>query len=395
MRSIDKAWQWPAIVLDCSGAWDIPGGHDHNKEDARMEPDVYRRLAQRLDALPNGYPPTESGVELRVLAKLFTPEEAALAATMRLTREPAAAIAERAGIDSKVAYRTLKGMARKGLIRIKRGKGELLFGLMPFAVGFYEEQLPRLDAELALLVEEYFQETGGAGISSSTPAMQRVIPVEESIPFELEIFPHERASDLIEHAKSWGVRDCICRVQQRLVGEGCDHPVENCLVFAPVEGAFDHSQVDRAITKEEALQILHEAEDAGLVHSTGNYVGPHNYICNCCTCCCGILRGVAEFGIPTAVAKADFRAVVDAEACIACGDCIARCQFGALAVPDDVCVVDEVRCVGCGVCATVCPTDALSLVRREPGEVPPPPADVREWGARRAKARGISLAEVL
>jgi len=354
-----------------------------------MTDEIYRELARRLDALPNGFPATDSGVELRLLAKLFEPEEARLAANMRLKREPAQAIAERAGIDRDLAYSHLKKMARKGLIRLKRGQGALLFGLMPFAVGFYEEQLPRMDEELAMLVEQYFQETGGAGITQYRPALQRVIPVEESIPFELEIFPHERASELLENAKSWGVRDCICRVQRRLIGKGCDHPVENCLVFAPVEGAFDHSEVDRAITKEEALQILHEAEEAGLVHSTGNYVEPHYYICNCCTCCCGIMRGLSEFGVPTAIAKADFRAVVDAELCIGCGDCMERCQFDALSLPDAVCVVDDARCVGCGLCATVCPTDALGLERRPAGQVPRPPTSVKEWGLQRIEARGL------
>jgi ferredoxin len=360
-----------------------------------MPKEVYRKLARRLDALPNGFPASESGVELQLLAKLFAPDQAALAATMRLTREPADVIADRAGVDTDTAYRTLKKMARKGLIRIKRGEGALLFGLMPFVVGFYEAQLPRMDEELATLIEQYLQATRGAGITDETPALHRVIPVEESIPFELEIFPHERASELLQNAKSWGVRDCICRVQKRLIGEGCDHPVKNCLVFAPVEGAFDHSQADRAITKDEALQILRKAEAAGLVHSTGNYVEPHYYICNCCTCCCAILRGVAEFGVPTAVAKADFQAVVDAEACIGCGDCVERCQFGALSLSAETCMVDEMRCVGCGVCAAVCPTNALYLERRTEGEVPAPPADVKEWGRRRAEARGVSLADVL
>ncbi len=359
-----------------------------------MSETAYRPLAQRLDATPNGFPATESGVELELLAKLFTPEEAALAATLRLSHEPADAIAARAGVDADEAYRTLKGMARRGLIRIKRGQGQLLFGLMPFVVGFYEEQLPRMDQELAALVERYLQETQGAGITEHTPALHRVIPVEESIPFELEIFPYERASRLLESARSWGVRDCICRVQQRLVGKGCDYPVESCLVFAPVEGAFDHSEVDRAIGKEEALQILTEAEEAGLVHSTGNYQGPHFYICNCCTCCCGILRGVAEFGVPTAVAKADFQAVVDVDVCAGCGDCMERCQFGALSVPEDTCDVDLVRCVGCGLCAAVCPTGALELERRPAGEVPPPPKDIKDWGMQRAAQRGIPLDEV-
>ena len=47
-----------------------------------MSEDVYRELAQRLDAIPNGFPATESGAELRLLAKIFTPEEAELAGAL-------------------------------------------------------------------------------------------------------------------------------------------------------------------------------------------------------------------------------------------------------------------------------------------------------------------------
>ncbi len=360
-----------------------------------MTEDIYRKLAQRLDAIPNGFPATESGAELRLLAKIFTPEEAALASVMRLSREPAADIAARAGVDADAAYPTLKGMARKGLIRIKKSKGQLAFGLMPFVIGFYETQLPRMDAELATLVEQYLQETEGARFVRDEPAIHRVIPVGEAVPVDLEIFPYEHATELLENAESWAVRDCICRVQQKLIGKGCDRPTENCLVFAPVEGVFDHSEVDRAITKEEALRILHETEEAGLVHSTGNYRDGHNYICNCCTCCCGILRSVAEFGVSTTAVRSDFYTVVDAEECIGCGDCLERCQFEALSMPDDICLVDYARCVGCGLCATVCPTDALYLERRPEGEVPLPPADISEWMVQRAQERGISIAAVL
>ena len=359
-----------------------------------MPEEVYRKLAQRLDAIPNGFPSTESGVELRLLAKIFTPEEAALASVMRLTYEPAADIAARAGVDARVARRTLKGMVRKGQILFKKGKDQLVFRLMPFVVGLYEEQLPRIDAEMAELFEQYLLETRGGGIASDFPAVHRVIPVDEAIPSDLGIFPYEHATELLEGAKSWGVRDCICRVQQRLVGKGCEHTVENCLAFAPVEGIFGSSETTRAITKEEALRILREAEEEGLVHTTGNYRDGIYYICNCCTCSCGILRSVAEFGIPTAIAHSDFRASVDSEECIGCGDCVERCQFGALEVPEEVCVVDYVRCVGCGVCATVCPADALHLERRPDGGTASLPADLKDWMARRAEERGISLSNV-
>ncbi len=358
-----------------------------------MSEDAYRRLAQRLDAIPNGFPATESGVELRLLAKIFTPEQAALAAEMRLTYESADDIAARAAVEPQVAYRTLKGMAKRGLIYARKGEGELVFRLMPFVVGVYEEQLLRLDTELAELFEAYLQESRGSTIYGPTP-VHRVIPIEEAVPVDLEIFPYESAAAMLVGAKSWAVRDCICRVQKRLIGEGCDHPLENCLVFAPVAGVFDHSKVDRAITKEEALRILHEAEEAGLVHTTGNFRDNHRYICNCCTCSCGILRGVAEFGILSAVAHSDFLAVVDADVCTARGDCVERCQFGALSLPAYVCIVDAMRCVGCGQCATICPSGALQMARRPDAEIAPLAADRREWQAQRAQKRGISLSDI-
>ena len=348
-----------------------------------MSREMYQKLAQQLDSLPNRFPATESGVEIRLLERIFDPHEAALAAEMGFQKEPASVIATRANVPEKEARKTLKDMVRKRVILFSKTEDGLVFGLMPFVVGVYEELLPRLDEELARLFEDYFQETQG-NITGKGLSVHRVVPVQESIDFELEVFPYEKASSLIENAKSWGVRDCICRVQQKLIGDPCEHPVENCLVFAPIEGAFDRSEVDRAISKEEALEILHQAEDAGLVHTTGNYQDHNSYICNCCTCSCGILRSMAEFNNSSAVAKADFLAIVDEDLCVACGDCLSRCQFGALDLDGDICLVDAANCVGCGLCVPACPEDALILIRRPEGEVPPPPDSIKTWGQMRS-----------
>ncbi|HIQ01712.1 MAG TPA: 4Fe-4S dicluster domain-containing protein [Anaerolineales bacterium] len=360
-----------------------------------MGEEVYRRLAERLDATPNGFPATESGVELRLLAKIFAPEEAALAAELRLRYEPADAVAARAGVAPQEAYRMLKGMARKGLVRVRRGEGGLVFALLPFVVGFYEEQLPRMDQELAALADQYFRETAGRTILDASPPIHRVVPVGEAVPFDLEVFPHEHAVSIIESARSWGVRDCICRVQKQLVGEGCDYPVEACLVMAPVEGVFEGDGITRSISKEEALEILRMTEEVGLVHTTGNYRDQNFYICNCCPCCCAVLRGLTEFDVPSAVARSGFRSVVEAEACVGCGACVERCRFGALSLPEDVAVVDPGRCLGCGVCVPACPEEAIRLERRPAEEVPPTPSTIREWGLHRAQARGISLEEIV
>jgi electron transport complex protein RnfB len=118
------------------------------------------------------------------------------------------------------------------------------------------------------------------------------------------------------------------------------------------------------------------------------------YICNCCTCSCGVLRGLAELGVADVVARSPFINQVDAEACVACGSCVEQCPFGALKV-EDVAIVDPVRCTGCGVCTMACPEDALYLVRRSAGEVEPIPETQLAWRAQRAAARGIDLARVL
>ena len=45
------------------------------KEDAMAG--VYEKVRERLDQFPQGFPKTESGVELEILKSLFSPEEAA------------------------------------------------------------------------------------------------------------------------------------------------------------------------------------------------------------------------------------------------------------------------------------------------------------------------------
>jgi electron transport complex protein RnfB len=356
---------------------------------------VYSELAQRLDQIPNGLARTESGVELELLAWLFDPEEARVASTMRLTPEPAETIASRVGLTTDEAARMLARMREKGLIRARATDAGPVYGLLPFIVGIYEEQLPRMDAELAALFERYIQETRGGSTADGGTSVHRVIPVERSIPLDLEIFPHEKASRLLDRAKSWGVRSCICRVQKKLIGEGCGHTVENCLVFAPTEDAFDGSEATRTITREEAHRILAEAAEEGLIHSTMNQRDQVFYICNCCTCCCGVMRGVAEFAVPTAVARSDFRAAVSDDDCTGCGVCVDRCQFKALAVEEGVCRVDYTRCVGCGVCVAGCALEALVMERRPGGEVEEPPANFKDWMARRARERGISLDDII
>ena len=361
-----------------------------------MEQKVYKKLAERLDALPNGFPPTEDDSELRLLAKIFTPEEAELASQLRLTREVPQQIAERLGRDKAEVRKMLKEMVRKGLITAGRTEAGLGYGLMPFVVGIYEFQAGRIDEEFAALFEDYYQQSF-TDVLRVKPQVHRVVPVNESIKVDMEVQPHETAADLVNNAKAWGVLDCICRVQKKLIGDPCEHPLDVCMTLSEVPDVFNNNNsLARPITREEALETLQRAADAGLVHSVSNNQKGLHYICNCCTCSCGILRGMAEVGIANVVARSPYVNQVDDLLCNGCETCLEYCQFDALAMSDDVIVqVNSVRCVGCGVCVPQCPSEALGMVLRPEDEIVLPPESIKEWGAIRAADRGINLANIL
>jgi len=157
-------------------------------------PSCYRDLSQRLNAIPNGFPATQSDVELRLLAKMYSPGQAALAALMRLTPETSLDIAVRAGLGPDSTHQQLRDMARVERIRSERSGRELEFGLMPFVVGVYEAQLNRLDKETATLFEDYFAEGFAREVLSFRPSLRRIVPIEQSIPTSVEVFPYEKAS---------------------------------------------------------------------------------------------------------------------------------------------------------------------------------------------------------
>jgi len=353
---------------------------------------AYQALAKRLDTLPNGFPATPDEADLRLLAYLFQPEEAQLAAQLRISLETPGQIAARMESDPRLTRQQLKDLARRGLIAVGRAQGGLGYGLMPFVVGFYEMQNQTIDEELARLFEAYYRQSAPQ-IMQTQPSVHRVIPVNESVAAGIEIRPYESAAEILQRAHAWGVVDCICRKQKALIGQPCKHPVEEtCMVFSDTPGVFDQASEVKALTLAEALDTLQHASQIGLVHTVGNTRQGIDYICNCCTCSCGVLRGLAEMGLANVVARSAFLLQIDDGRCNTCGTCADACQFGALTI-EMTAVVNSMRCVGCGVCVLTCPEQALSLVRRpEEESIPETQA---EWRQLRADRRGIDLREIL
>jgi electron transport complex protein RnfB len=354
--------------------------------------DVYKNLAKKLDGLPNGFPATESGVELRILKKIFAPEEAEMALKIRPLPETAEAIAERLGKPLAEMDAILEDMVKKGQIGSARIKGQQVYMFAPFVVGIFEFQLDRLDKELADLIEEYAPSLMPV-LGQVPPALMRVVPVNIQIDAQHQVHVYEDMRQILEKAKSFQLSECICRKEKALHGQPCKHPTEVCLAFANSEGAFDNSHRGKVITKHEALDVMAKAEESGLVHATYNVQSGQMFVCNCCSCCCGILRGMKNFNAPHLMAKSNYTASIDPDTCAACGTCAdERCPMQAIVEDEGVYKVQPERCIGCGVCASTCPTDSITLVRKPDSQQDAPPKNVVDWYMTRAENRGIKIA---
>jgi len=334
-----------------------------------MSDTAYGRLREFLDRFPLGFPATESGVEMKILKRLFTEEEARLVCNLTPFPEEVGQIAQRLGIREETLRKSLESMAKKGLIFRIRREGKTYFNAAPFMIGLYEYSVKKIDREMAQLFKEYYETAYLEEMGASDVPGFKVIPVEDRIKPGTVLFPFQKIKESITGARKIAVAECVCRKEARLLGEGCDHPLETCLSFGVAAEYYIENGMGREITSQEAIRIIEEADSAGLVHAGVNAKHLSN-ICNCCPCCCASMKGITKRGHQKhKYLNAIFEAVIDQDACVCCESCIDRCPVGAI-VSGDVVRVDRDRCLGCGLCAGVCPSGAITLCPREDAEEP-------------------------
>lgn len=353
-----------------------------------MSEKVYRQLAQHLDKLPGGFPPTEDGLELRILKRLFTVEQAQLALHLNLIAEPVPVIARRAGLGIEETREMLEEMASKGLIYDvhEPGKPPHYMGYH-FVVGIWEFQVNRLNLELVKDVDEYIKhDLMDPQVWKENPQL-RTIPIGESIPNPAEVLPYEQAEKIIAGHEKFAVADCICRKEKAMTGEACDKPLETCLILGTGADYYQRHGIGRPITKAEAYDLLKLADEHALVLQPSNTKKGGN-ICFCCGDCCGVLRTVKQYPQPGTLVSSPYLATVDQEICSACETCLERCQMEAIQVNGHAQIIDG-RCIGCGLCVTTCETGALSLVRKPEEEQPYVPNNTVENLLRLSRQRGV------
>ena len=326
------------------------------------EQDVYERLREHLHQLPVGFPSTQSGVELRILKRLFTEDEAEMALELSPYAATANEIAGKLGQDPQKVQSLLDQMSSKGLIFNSRKGGISTYRASWFVVGIFEYQINRMTKEFAEDFDQYLDDGFRDELLSYDTHQLRTVPINKAVDAVKYVSSYDDARELIKQQSKISVQNCICRQKKDLQGSPCSRHEEReiCMTFS--SGAYYYLEhgLGREITQEEALNLLDFAEEKGLVLNSGNAQKTFA-MCLCCGDCCEYLGILKTHPKPGTLVNSNYYAQVDEDLCSGCETCVDRCQMDAISIVDEVSTINLDRCIGCGLCVTTCPEEALSL----------------------------------
>jgi Pyruvate/2-oxoacid:ferredoxin oxidoreductase delta subunit len=308
-------------------------------------------------------------------------------------------LVESSGFPAEKVDHLAASLAQKGLVfNQPNSAGLMVYRLLPLMlVGLMEykfmvkvtgseeeKKLARLFEKLLAELRDQTQQNYDALVPlfSAAPAVDRTVPARMSedgkpiktIPVDKTldigdefILPSQTVEEIINKFDDIAVGHCFCRQRRSLLGDHCstDAPVLNCFTFGKSARHTAAQGFAQMITKEEALKIMREAAQAGLIHKAfhpgSRETSPETSICNCCKDCCDTL-GLWRRGTLPLINSTYYLAVIDQQACSGCGTCVGWCPTDAIALNDEgLAERDENACLGCGVCSRFCPEEAISL----------------------------------
>jgi Na+-translocating ferredoxin:NAD+ oxidoreductase subunit B len=348
--------------------------------------DIYRQLQRHLDNSPEGFPATPSGADIRILKRLFSPEEAQIAILLSplqpFSVDHIHRLSKKKGLNIPRSQlnRDLSAMVKKGTI-LAMWENYLEPHYQNAGVsagGIYDFQVNRLTPELIADFDEYhmqsFTNPPKPGVRNLLPL--RTIPVEKSIPLpDIHLTAtYEEVRRLVTAAPGpLAVTNCVCRQTLDLKGQKCRHTElrETCLQIGS-----DHARqyvemgIAHYVSREEVFEILEKAQKDGLILQPENSQKPEA-ICCCCGDCCALLSALTRSPKPAALYYSNYFVEVDPQRCLNCGICLKRCHLNARLMIEGKPAVDTDRCIGCGNCVVTCTGRATQLIAKPLKDVPP------------------------
>lgn len=345
-----------------------------------MNDDLYSKLCERLNKNAVKRPPLPSVINF--LKEIFTEEQAEMASQMPLGAHTVKSLANVLNRDEAALESMLETMADEGIMfAAKTATGETEYSLPPFAPGILELQylkgentekarkrhalIVEMNKELGTMAEKLYQDIDAANERIGTPGL-RTLAIEEELPGNTEITTWEKISEIMAGEKSFAVGTCTCRQDANFEDNPCKvegAPLEACVYFGKVADYIVERNFGKRYNREELLELLKTCEEKGLIHNINNFLGDNIVLCNCCGCCCHIMKPMLKHRGLNIIAGSNFKAVADTDTCTGCEECVELCQVKAIEMADGIAKVNEAYCLGCGNCVSRCPSESLTLVR--------------------------------
>jgi Pyruvate/2-oxoacid:ferredoxin oxidoreductase delta subunit len=349
----------------------------------KMSQEVYRQLLEVMKERRGRWAGMDIPEFFRMVEELFTPEEAEVNNALPKGPTTAKDLAVVMRRDEGEIEKVLESMANKGLCAAGRFGGTHFYQSAPFAIGIFEWQFMRRksserDKKLARLIHDYkmaYEEEKGSP-KIIFPAL-RVIPVSRTIAGGNTVHTYDQVQTYIDKYDQIAVSNCYCRNEARLLGKDIHGvPLETCMTFGMAAQFAVERLGARNLNKQEARELLNQAEEAGLVHSSINTTEDIQFLCNCDQWNCIVMQDTFKQPRPAFAFNSRFQPRVDPKLCVACRTCISRCPSSARSMEEEGSPkVNLDRCIGCAVCATGCPSGAIAMESR-PG-LPEPPRDMK------------------
>ena len=306
---------------------------------------------------------------------------------------------ESSGFAMEKVEELATSLAKKGLIfNQPNSAGIMVYRLLPLmlvGVMEYKFMVELTDSQeeknLANLFEKLLEELRDqiqdnydalSPLFNNAPAIDRTVPArttEDGKPIQIIpinktleaaeefVLPSQTVEEIINKFDDIAVGYCFCRQRRSLLGDPCstDAPTLNCFTFGKSARHTAAQGFAKKVTREEALKIMQEAENAGLIHKAfhpgSRESKPETSICNCCKDCCDTLELWRSGTLPL-INSTYHLSVIDLDSCTGCGACVEWCPTDAIILnAEGLAQRDESACLGCGVCSRFCPEEAISL----------------------------------
>jgi ferredoxin len=315
---------------------------------------------------------------MKILRLLFSPADASIAKQLPTSPMPLETLSKGLDIPHDDLESRLTDMAQRGLVLDLERYGRRYFALPPVVVGFFEFTFMRTRDDLpmevlARLYEEYMREDDrfARSIFQGETQVGRSLVREESLPDAIgsSVLDWERASRIIQSARCLAISLCACRHKAAHLGQACEAPMKTCLSFNTAAEMLIRQNIAEATTVRDAMAVLEESKAHGLVQIGDNVQRDVGYLCNCCSCCCGMIQAIRTFDIRNAIVTSNWSMEIDKTKCTGCGKCITVCPLDAISFTESApgekrAKCEEDLCLGCGVCYQACNHGAISMKPR-------------------------------